>query len=119
MKKSLRRRRITNKRAWLKLAREAKFSAANMAALSGITLRQLERHAQKVLGCTPQIWLDEQRMVAAQVLLLDTDTVKEVALELGYTQASHFCRQFKAYYEMTPTRYIALCEKRNGSPGDT
>lgn len=113
MKKSRRRVRLHNKRAWLRLAHEARFNAADMAALSGITLRQLERNAQKVLGCTPQQWLDEQRMVAAQVLLREADTIKEVSIQLGFSQPSHFCRQFKQYFELTPSQFIKLCERHD------
>ncbi|HEY1170218.1 MAG TPA: helix-turn-helix transcriptional regulator [Verrucomicrobiae bacterium] len=111
MKKLRRRRSLKNKRGWLRLAKEARFNASRLAKLCGITLRQLERQAQQTLGCTPQTWLDEQRMVAAQLLLRETDTVKEVAFRLGYTQASHFCRQFKQYYELTPTQFILQCER--------
>lgn len=111
MKRLRRRRPLKNKRTWLRLAREARFSATRMAKICGITLRQLERHSQRTLGCTPQMWLDEQRMVAAQLMLREADTIKEVAFRLGYTQASHFSRQFKQYYELTPTEFIAQCER--------
>jgi AraC family transcriptional regulator len=115
MKKSARRRPLKKKRAWLRLAREAKFNAADMAALCGITLRQLERHAQQVFGCPPQQWLDEQRMIAADVLLRETDTIKEVAIQLGYSQASHFCRQFKQYFGFTPSQFIKQCRRLDRS----
>ena len=111
MKKSGKRPSLKNKRAWLRLAQEAKFSAAAMAALCGITGRQLERQAQQVLGCTPQHWLDEQRMIAAKSLLRELDTIKEVSFQLGFAQASHFSRQFKHHFEMTPSEFIQLHER--------
>ena len=111
MKKSNKRLSLKNKRSWLRLAHEAKYSSATMAALCGITVRQLERHAQDVLGCTPQQWLDEQRMVRAQSLLRELDTIKEVAFKLGYVQASHFSRHFKEHAGMTPSQYIKLHQR--------
>jgi AraC family transcriptional regulator, glycine betaine-responsive activator len=111
MKKSVKRLSLKNKRSWLRLAQEARFNAATMAALCGITGRQLERHAQQVLGCTPQQWLDEQRMIAAQSLLRELDTIKEVSFQLGFAQASHFSRHFKQHFEMTPSEFIKLHQR--------
>lgn len=112
MKKTRTRRpSLKHKRTWMRLAKESRFNAIRMAKLCRITPRQLERHAQTTLGCTPQQWLDEQRMVAAQWLLREADTIKDVAFELGYSQASHFCRQFKQHYEITPSQFLKLHER--------
>jgi len=115
MKKSSRRRSLKTKRAWLRLGREAKFNASDMAAHCGITLRQLERHAQTTFGCPPQQWLDEQRMIAADILLREAETIKEVALQLGFSQSSHFCRQFRKHFGLTPTQFLKQCERLDRS----
>jgi AraC-like DNA-binding protein len=44
--------------------------------------------------------------VAARSLLLTGDSVKKVALDLGFKQTSHFCRQFKFYNDLTPSEYV-------------
>jgi len=106
MKKSAKRKRLRSKRSWLRLAREAKFNAADMAAYCGITLRQLERLSQQTFACTPQYWLDEQRMIAADILLRETDTIKEVAFQLGYSHPSLFSRQFRRHFGLTPSQFI-------------
>jgi AraC family transcriptional regulator len=113
MKLVTRKSPLSRKAAWLKLAREAKYNAAQMAKLCQITTRQLERQAQLTLGCTPQQWLDEQRMVHAQALLREIDTIKNVAFQVGFKQPSHFCRQFKQHCGMTPTEFIISCERHN------
>lgn len=115
MKKLARKRSLRSKRGWLRLAREARFNATNMAALCGITPRQLERHSEKSLGCPPQQWLDEQRMIAADLLLREADTIKEVAFQLGFNQASHFCRQFKLHFGLTPSQFIQQCQRLDRS----
>ncbi|MEW6306452.1 MAG: helix-turn-helix transcriptional regulator [Verrucomicrobiota bacterium] len=98
---------------WTMLARESGYRAAELARLCRVTVRQLERIYQKELGCSPQEWLNHQRMVAAQMLLLESRTVKMVALRLGFKQESHFCREFKRYHEMTPSEFIDLHRRLN------
>lgn len=112
MSRGAKRYPLEKKRTWLTLAREANYSAPAMAKICGITVRQLERQAQITLGCTPQQWLDQQRMVMAQALLRESDTIKEVSFQLGFKQPSHFCRQFKLYFGMTPTEFIDMCRRQ-------
>lgn len=113
MNRITRRTPLSRKATWLKLAREAKYNATQMAKLCNITPRQLERQSQITLGCTPQQWLDEQRMLHAQALLREVDTIKNVAFQVGFKQPSHFCRQFKQHCGMTPTEFIASCERHS------
>jgi len=67
----------------------------------------LERQLKHDLGRSPKEWLNEQRMVAASFLLLSRGCVKEVSFELGFKQPSHFCREFKKVYSVTPVQYQA------------
>ncbi|HEX9046498.1 MAG TPA: helix-turn-helix domain-containing protein, partial [Verrucomicrobiae bacterium] len=71
----------------------------------GISPRQLQRLFRGRFGCTPQEWLNQQRIIAAQAGLCSGEPVKKVALELGFKQCSHFCRQFKAYVGVTPSQF--------------
>ena len=74
-------------------------------------IRQIERRCQEELGRAPQEWLNEQRMIAARFLLLETESIKRTAMELHYKYVSHFCKQFKKFYGLTPTEY--LLQQRN------
>lgn len=96
----------TTVQAWTLAAREAHFNVHTLAEITSITVRQIERCCREELGRSPQEWLDEQRLIAARTLLLEHDSVKRVAMELGYKQLSHFCRQFKACYGMTPSEFL-------------
>jgi AraC-like DNA-binding protein len=95
-----------NEGVWEDMAHKAKYNAANLARFYGISKRQLEREFQRQLGCSPQSWLDKQRILAAKPLLLSGRLIKQVASELGFKQTSHFCRQFKFHNEMTPSEFI-------------
>lgn len=93
-------------RNWEESAREAHYNARGLAKICNISLRQLERDFQRAFGEHPKKWLDKQRLRAAQELLLAGQPVKSVAIELGYKQSSHFCRQFKAENKMTPSQFV-------------
>jgi AraC-like DNA-binding protein len=49
------------------------------------------------------VWLKWQRLKAALVHLQGTASIKEIAYRLHYCQVSHFCRDFKLHFKMTPS----------------
>jgi len=93
------------KREWEQLAAAARYNARELAKLRRLSVRQLERDFRREFNRTPQHWLNEQRLKAAQQLLLAGEPVKKVAYELGFKQVSHFCRQFKSQNHQTPTGF--------------
>jgi len=100
-------------RKWEDLAETSRYDANQLAALCGISTRQLQRYFRCNFSCSPQSWLNELRLQVAEVLLLSGESVKKVALDLGFKQPSHFCRQFKNRNKMTPSQFafsqIAQC----------
>ena len=99
---------------WRELALDAKGSVAALAKRCGVSARQLERHLRKQQGVTPLKWLNELRLGHATKLVMDGLTVKEAAERLGYEDASHFAKAFKAYHGVSPSRFIAA---RSGGIG--
>ena len=91
---------------WEQLAVVACYDSRKLASLCGHSVRKLERDFHSSLDRTPQDWLDEQRIKAAQKLLLSGMSVKAVAFELNFKQPSHFCRQFKSQLHMTPSHFV-------------
>jgi AraC-like DNA-binding protein len=96
---------------WLARARAAQWCAATLANDCGVSPRQLQRYFQRTYARTPQDWLNEQRLQTAPTKLLTGQPIKVVASELGFKQSSHFCREFKAYHQMTPSEFVALSLK--------
>ncbi len=88
---------------WLRLAGQSAYKASNLASISGVSIRQLERYFQEDFGSSPRVWLNEQRMIAARQLLPEAESVKAVAFDLGFKQCSHFCREFKRYHGIRPS----------------
>jgi len=99
---------ISRSSRWAKLARDCQFDEKEMARRTMVSVRQLQRHFKEQMGRTPKAWLNEQRMIVARKLLQEGCSVKATASQTGFKQASHFCREFKHCYEMTPRQYVTL-----------
>jgi AraC-like DNA-binding protein len=95
-------------RHWEELAEAAHYNARKLAELCGVSVRHLQRHFRRTYQRSPQSWLNERRLVAAEKLLLKGEQVKKVALDLGFKQTSHFCRQFKSHNKMTPSEFTFM-----------
>jgi len=93
---------------WEQLAESSGYNAKALARLCSLSVRQLERDFRRDLGRSPQDWLNELRIKISQQLLLSGNPVKRVAYELGFKQPSHFCRQFKSRYKLTPSQFVTL-----------
>jgi AraC family transcriptional regulator len=98
---------------WEEMAETTHYDANELAKICGVSARQLQRHFRDNFHCSPQGWLNERRLLKARRLLLTGDSVKKIALDLGFKQTSHFCRQFKSRNRMTPSQFafsqIAQC----------
>jgi len=92
---------------WEGLAEAAHYDANELAKLCGVSTRQLQRHFRRSFHCSPQSWLNERRLDLARDLLLSGESIKKVALDLGFKQPSHFCRQFKSRNKMTPSEFAS------------
>ena len=47
-------------------------------------------------------------MVEARRILRETRSIKNTALQLGFKQESHFCKSFKACYDITPSEMLDI-----------
>lgn len=94
-------------------ARKARFDMETFIKYTGKSLRQLEREMQKNLGHSPREWLTEQRIFASEYLLLSDHSIKDTAIELGFSQSCNFTREFKKVLRVTPTKFVSLQKIRN------
>jgi AraC-like DNA-binding protein len=86
-----------------RLAESCRYSSRELARFLGISQRQLQRIFRARLGCTPQAFLREERLQAAERLLHSASSVKEVAYALGFCQQSQFSRDFKERFGRRPS----------------
>lgn len=80
-------------------------SLREWAAQVHTTERTLARHCQTELGMSFTEWRLRVRYLYSMELLREGQAVKEVALTLGYNQASPFISMFKKYSGQTPEQY--------------
>jgi len=64
---------------------------------------QFKRH----LGCTPMAFQHQLRLKKAGALIKHGKQITQVCFELGFNNASHFCRSFKQFYGMSASDYKA------------
>jgi transcriptional regulator GlxA family with amidase domain len=77
-----------------------------MAEGLGVTLRGLEVFFQDRFGLGPHDWMVRARMIHAAGLLIKGMAVKIVGTQVGYKQVSHFSREFKLFFGVSPRRYV-------------
>lgn len=87
---------------WQARALAAQGSVALLAKSCRVSRRQLQRFIRERWGVVPVRWLNEARLRHAPLLLEKGLTVKEVATALGYEDASHFAKAFKAFHGVSP-----------------
>lgn len=76
------------------------------AASAGLATRTLSRHFIAETGFAFAEWRDRARTLRALEMLAAGESVKAVALEVGYETASAFIAMFKRTYGSTPTVFL-------------
>src|SRR6266404_5163803 len=98
---------IENREQWREVARQARYRLKPLSDQLEVCQRQLRRYSWELFGCSPQDWLDQERLTLAPDMLKEHRSVKRAAFELGYKRASHFSRKFKERYGLSPAAYVA------------
>lgn len=98
---------------WERLARDARFHPADMAALCSISLRQLERffahQRREHLGA----WARELRCRLARNLISQGWSNKAVFSEFGFANEAHLCHEFKIFYGKPPQSFAPTYRQGN------
>lgn len=77
------------------------------ANISNRSLETFKRDFKEYYGTSPGKWLTERRLNLAMSTLQATDkTVREIAFESGFINASHFSRVFKQRFGKPPTEFL-------------
>jgi AraC-like DNA-binding protein len=97
---------------WLGVAKQSSFSANLLSKELNVSRRQLQRYTQALFGRSPQEWLHQQRMDLAGDLLREQRSAKAVAAHLGFKQLSHFSREFKLRYGLSPRAFLTWTDRQ-------
>ncbi|MBE0368402.1 helix-turn-helix domain-containing protein [Pseudoalteromonas aurantia] len=77
-------------------------SVADFASLSGRSLSSFNRDFKKKYGKPPKQWLIEKKMIKAAQLLANGSSVTQCAVDVGYSNISHFIKLYKSIHGKTP-----------------
>jgi AraC family transcriptional regulator of adaptative response / DNA-3-methyladenine glycosylase II len=87
------------------IAREGDFRMSCLCDRIGVSERHLRRVFVEGLGIAPKEWLRQERMVAARNLLRHGSPIKEVAIDLGFSNSKVFSRDFVTFHGVRPTDF--------------
>lgn len=88
------------------LADPATGTVAALAAAAGLTPVTLGRACLRHFGFTPKLLLRRQRFLRTLATVLETRGKLSAALDHGYSDQSHFNREFRHFMGETPGRYF-------------
>lgn len=81
-------------------------SRIDIAVYADVSERHLDRCFQQDMGITPITYLNRYRIKQAKTLMIETDrTLTQIALEVGFSNSSHFSRVFRREVGSSPSTY--------------
>lgn len=76
-----------------------------LAFLNNMSISNFKRKFSKYFGVSPGKWIKDKKLDRGRHLLETTDrTVLEVALAIGYKSPSHFIKEFKSRFGISPAQ---------------
>ena len=85
------------------------YSVARSARAAGLSVDHFSALFRSSTGYGPTDFFQRRRIHRSCALLLNPrPSITEIAAELGYSDAPHFCRLFKRYQGMTPSEYRTI-----------
>jgi AraC family L-rhamnose operon regulatory protein RhaS len=82
------------------------YSVAQSAKAAGLSVDHFSALFRSSTGYGPTDYFQRRRIHRSCTLLLNPrPSITEIAAELGFSDAPHFCRLFKRYKAMTPSEY--------------
>lgn len=82
------------------------WSIEELAEIIGLSIPHLQRLFKTEIGTSPNAFLQNARLEKARELLETTFWhIQQIGIEVGMPNDSHFTRDFKKKYGLTPTEY--------------
>ena len=88
-----------------RLAFRKGYRVADVCAALGCSSRYLHTLFVRDIGLAPKHWMKLERMVVARRKLEGGKAPEEVSRDLGFMSIHTFHRQFRLFYQTSPTRF--------------
>ncbi|OBQ67574.1 AraC family transcriptional regulator [Mesorhizobium erdmanii] len=82
--------------------------SGELEAITGLDRYALSRHFRAAFSTSPHRFLVMRRLQRARRMIAAGEPLAQIAIEAGFTDQSHFNRQFKKAFGMTPGRWSSL-----------
>lgn len=77
-----------------------------LATISKLSLSRFKENFKNQLGVTPREFINSYRIEQAKDLLLENNSITDVAMKLGFSSSNYFSFVFKRFTTLSPTEYI-------------
>ena len=84
--------------------------SGELEAITGLDRYALSRHFRAAFCTSPHRFLVMRRLQSARRMIAAGEPLAQIAIEAGFSDQSHFIRQFKKAYGMTPGRWSSLIQ---------
>ncbi|MER9334471.1 AraC family transcriptional regulator [Mesorhizobium sp. M0293] len=82
--------------------------SGELEAVTGLDRYALSRHFRAAFSTSPHRFLVMRRLQSARRMIAAGEPLAQIAVEAGFSDQSHFIRQFKKAFGMTPGRWSSL-----------
>lgn len=103
---------------WEELALQSGFRVTVLARLRHVSVRRPQQIFRAARGIPPRAWLKELRFQRALRLLAEGQTNKEIAVALGYHDASSFRQAFRKRFGCSPQKFARVGRRALPQPGE-
>jgi AraC-like DNA-binding protein len=91
---------------WMRLFYFQPIRVVDLAAMSGLSTSHFNRMFKRTFGTSPIDWLRRERMSQAKRRLVESsETIKQIAEQVGYADHFFFSKDFKRYTGSTPGEF--------------
>lgn len=87
---------------------QGQISLAALSKLTNLSPYYLQRSFKNTVGVPPHVYQQQLRISRAKELLADGNQLADIAATLGYTDQSHFSKQFKQITGLTPGAFSRI-----------
>lgn len=87
-----------------------------LAGIACLSPFHYQREFKKIMGLTPHEYLSDFRIGESKKMLLRSEEIADIAIQVGFFDQSHFSRTFRKTMGIPPGRYCRINKHNNKSP---